>query len=58
MENEFIVGATDYQIVTTGATGGQGRTHNEALAAYYGRDPINTFGAYQRSLCNKCHAQD
>lgn len=26
--------------------------------AYYGRDIVSQFGPYQRSLCNKCHAQD
>jgi len=29
-----------------------------ADAAYYGRDIAVDFGDYQRSLCNKCHAQD
>ena len=27
-------------------------------ADYYGRDIATDFGAYQRSLCNKCHVQD
>lgn len=26
-------------------------------AAYYGRDPLTTFGKDQRVLCNKCHAK-
>jgi predicted CXXCH cytochrome family protein len=34
-----------------------GRTGAETQAAYYGR-PATLFGAYQRGLCNKCHAQD
>ena len=35
----------------------RGRTSAETQAAYYGR-PATLFGAYQRVLCNKCHAQD
>jgi len=35
----------------------RGKTSAEAQAAYYGR-PATLFGAYQRVLCNKCHAQD
>ncbi len=35
----------------------RGRTSNETAAAYYDR-PVSIFGAYQRVLCNKCHAQD
>jgi hypothetical protein len=34
-----------------------GRTVAETQAAYYDR-PATYFGAYQRSLCNKCHAKD
>jgi len=34
-----------------------GRLGAETMAAYYDR-PVTTFGAYQRALCNKCHAQD
>lgn len=34
-----------------------GRTAAETQAAYYDR-PASKFGAYQRQLCNKCHAQD
>ncbi|UCG14189.1 MAG: hypothetical protein JSU72_06935 [Deltaproteobacteria bacterium] len=26
--------------------------------AYYGRDMVNDYGEFQRSLCNKCHAKD
>ncbi len=35
----------------------RGRLAAETQAAYYDR-PVSQFGAYQRSLCNKCHAQD
>jgi len=35
----------------------RGRTSAETLAAYYNR-PATVFGAYQRVLCNKCHARD
>jgi hypothetical protein len=35
----------------------RGRTELETRTAYYLR-PATLFGAYQRSLCNKCHAQD
>ncbi len=34
-----------------------GRTSAETMAAYYNR-VATLFGAYQRVLCNKCHAQD
>jgi hypothetical protein len=60
---------TTYEMITdgTGANGGptyagtvaiaQGRTEAEMTAAYYGRPPT-VFSAYQRDLCNKCHAKD
>ncbi len=35
----------------------RGRTSSEMQAAYYDRNVL-VFGAYQRSLCNKCHAKD
>jgi hypothetical protein len=35
----------------------QGRTQAETQAAYYGR-PATVFAAFQRVLCNKCHAKD
>jgi len=35
----------------------EGRTAAEVQQAYYGR-PATLFGAYQRVLCNKCHAKD
>jgi predicted CXXCH cytochrome family protein len=39
------------------ATTSMGRTTAETKAAYYDRNVL-VFGAYQRSLCNKCHAKD
>jgi predicted CXXCH cytochrome family protein len=57
MQNEFLtVAGPVWQIV--GSTT-QGRTTNEANAAYNGR-LASVFGAsgFQRVLCNKCHAQD
>jgi predicted CXXCH cytochrome family protein len=35
----------------------RGHTNAEMKAGYYDRNPL-VFGAYQRSLCNKCHAKD
>ncbi len=35
----------------------RGRTELEMRTAYYSR-PATVFGAYQRVLCNKCHAKD
>lgn len=35
----------------------RGRTSAETRAAYYDR-PATVFASYQRSLCNKCHAND
>ena len=35
----------------------RGRLAAETQAAYYDRN-VSVFGAYQRVLCNKCHAQD
>jgi hypothetical protein len=34
-----------------------GMASAQVQAAYYDR-PVTVFGAFQRSLCNKCHAQD
>jgi hypothetical protein len=31
---------------------------DDVLNSYYGRDLVAQFGEFQRSLCNKCHAQD
>jgi hypothetical protein len=61
--SEFMVGAD-----STGApvypgtdsaytSGAQGRTVAETSRAYYDR-PATKFAAYQRALCNKCHAKD
>jgi cytochrome c553 len=62
---EFMVGAdnsnnpvyygTDSTIVNNAAA--MGRTVAEHQAAYYDR-PASMFAAYQRALCNKCHAKD
>jgi cytochrome c553 len=41
----------------TGNDAGWGRSASEVLKAYYGR-PASKFSAYQRALCNKCHAKD
>jgi hypothetical protein len=35
----------------------RGKTSTETAASYYDR-PVSVFGAFQRSLCNKCHLQD
>jgi cytochrome c553 len=35
----------------------RGRTSTETAASYYNRN-VTKFAVYQRSLCNKCHAQD
>jgi predicted CXXCH cytochrome family protein len=35
----------------------RGRNSTETAASYYNRN-VTTFATYQRSLCNKCHAQD
>lgn len=54
VENEFITdGSPQWKIATA-----RGNTSaSESVAAYYGK-PATLFGAYQRSLCNKCHAKD
>jgi predicted CXXCH cytochrome family protein len=52
MENEFLTDATPAWVLQK-----EGRTLAEANAAYNGR-LSSVFGAYQRSLCNKCHAKD
>ena len=44
-------------LIGISATTAKGRTPAETKAAYYDRDP-RVFGAYQRSLCNKCHVKD
>ena len=35
----------------------RGKTSTETQASYYNRN-VSVFGAFQRSLCNKCHLQD
>ena len=35
----------------------RGKTSTEQQAGYYDRN-VSVFGAFQRSLCNKCHLQD
>ena len=62
---EFMIGAdstgapaypgTDSAYVSAAAA--QGRTVAETQKAYYDR-PVTKFAAYQRVLCNKCHAKD
>jgi hypothetical protein len=39
------------------AKNAQGRMRAEVQAAMYDRD-ATTFAAYQKVLCNKCHAKD
>ena len=64
MEGEFMT-ATDTagNAIWPGTDNGapaqfaRGRTAAEMQAAYYDRD-VKVFGAYQRVLCNKCHAKD
>jgi predicted CXXCH cytochrome family protein len=64
-ESEFITAVDNTSAVIwpgTDAAGGaskgsNGRTSLEQKAAYYDR-PATVFGAYQRQLCNKCHAKD
>ncbi len=41
----------------TGNDAGWGRTSDEVSKAYYDKN-VTKFSAYQRSLCNKCHAKD
>ncbi len=41
----------------TGNDAGWGRTATEVSKAYYDKN-VTKFSAYQRSLCNKCHAKD
>ena len=65
MEGEFITyadtnGAAVWPGTDTTPTKpelARGRTSAETRAAYYDRD-VMVFGAYQRVLCNKCHAKD
>ncbi len=41
----------------TGNDAGWGRTATEVSKAYYDKN-VTKFSAFQRSLCNKCHAKD
>lgn len=60
-ESEFLVENGQWPGTDNGASPqfARGRTEAEMQAAYYDRD-WSVFGGstYQRSLCNKCHAQD
>ncbi len=58
-ESEFLVEAGQWPGILNGASPqfARGRTEAEMQAAYYDRD-ASVFATYQRSLCNKCHAQD
>jgi|MudIll2142460700_1097286.scaffolds.fasta_scaffold00038_10 predicted CXXCH cytochrome family protein len=64
MEGEFLtVADTAGNAIWPGTDNGapaqfaRGRTAAETKAAYYDRN-VSVFGAYQRVLCNKCHAKD
>jgi len=64
MEGEFITVADGSgNAIWPGTDNGapvqfaRGRAAAEMQTAYYNR-PATLFGAYQRVLCNKCHAQD
>jgi hypothetical protein len=65
MEGEFITHVTSARAPTWPGTDttpanpnyADGMLAAQVEAAYYDR-PVRTFGAFQRSLCNKCHAQD
>lgn len=54
--NNAVWPGTDNQPAANGERH-RGRTELETRTAYYLR-PATLFGAYQRSLCNKCHAKD
>lgn len=58
-ESEFIVENSQWPGTDNGSSPqfARGRTEAEMQAAYYDRD-ASVFATYQRSLCNKCHAQD
>ncbi|HET6922094.1 MAG TPA: cytochrome C, partial [Anaeromyxobacteraceae bacterium] len=65
LENEFLTKADSlgnpfYCATDSPVSSGRcalGRTTTEVQAAYYDR-PVAKLGAWQRSLCNKCHAKD
>jgi hypothetical protein len=56
---QMIVYAGSWPGIGNGAPSelSQGRTEAETRLAYYDRPP-SKFAAYQRSLCDKCHAKD
>ncbi len=57
---EFIVYGGEFPGVDADAVPArlsQGRTRAETAKTFYGRPP-GAYAAHQRSLCNKCHAQD
>jgi len=60
MEGEFMIYNSLYPGTDTTPSVPQfarGRLGAETQAAYYDR-PVTKFAAYQRVLCNKCHAKD
>ncbi|HPK71424.1 MAG TPA: hypothetical protein PLN93_05760 [Vicinamibacterales bacterium] len=60
MEGEFMIWNSLYPGTDTTPSVPQfarGRLGAETQAAYYDR-PVTAFAAYQRVLCNKCHAKD
>ncbi len=57
---EFIVYGGEFpgvDVASVPARLSQGRTRAEAAKTFYGRPP-GAYAAHQRSLCNKCHAED
>jgi predicted CXXCH cytochrome family protein len=57
-EGEFIVQAGLYPGTDNADSGSaNGRSAAETAAGYYNYN-VTKFSAYQRSLCNKCHAKD
>jgi hypothetical protein len=58
-QSTFIVINDRYPGIDNGASPAyaQGRTEAETRKTFYDR-PANRYASYQRSLCNKCHAQD
>ncbi len=60
MESAFLVYGGNFPGIEDPAAPpgiSQGRTRAETRRAFYERPP-GRFAAYQRSLCNKCHAKD
>ncbi|MGE5699020.1 MAG: cytochrome C [Deltaproteobacteria bacterium] len=54
-ESEFLTTVSGGNVLWPSSS--IGRNQEQANAAYYNR-PASSFGAYQRVLCNKCHAKD